>query len=43
MNQLLPAAVALLIIAVLVAGIPIAVVRRRNLLAGTDEESIEEE
>ena len=42
-SQLLPAAVALLIIGVLVAGIPLAIVRRRPLLVGTDEESIEDE
>lgn len=43
LNQLLPAAVALLIIGVLVAGIPLAIVRRHTLAVGTDDESVDDE
>jgi hypothetical protein len=37
-GQLLPVAVALLIVAVLVAGIPLAALRRRQVAAGTDDD-----
>jgi hypothetical protein len=43
-SQLLPIVVAVLIVGVLVAGIPLTFLRRRHsLLVGTDEESIEEQ
>ena len=41
-NQLLPAVVALLFIAVLVAGIPLTVRRRRQLVDGVDDEASNE-
>ncbi len=42
-NQLLPAAVALLILGVLVAGVPLAVIRRRRLVTDAGAETEEED